>query len=1033
MASHPDAKEAVPAGEDSAVFNEEPLLRRDSQKVRQNRQRTKERTPTRVVSDVFAFLNQNPSAYLEDLNNEDEREESGSVSAGDPMYANVKRGLIDAVDHAEEDGGRVLCPEFSSGGPNNFMGESHEKFVNGFQSKDSGFASLERQICDEGPGALYESYIKNEEMMMDDAENVYLEPAVGAADVYDNARPLSASDNDTNIYDDVDVSFSAAGSGSHKEHSTSTANLSDCQAKSGAAVDVSRDVCDSVKLSKSSTGRESNVYEPVKSNENCELESSMSKKETCVATEDKTSVQNNDIPGLSESTVAQSVEGKGSPESSVSKLGESCSYHGGTGDKKCEENSVHFVPTITAQFTPVACKESVPRAENGGADAGSSQVFTINLDQGGGAGASSAAVKQDSLDRQSYVNMYTSCDMVQSCGMFSSRDGQDPRKSSTEDDDEEEEEEEDVPSSVHTVVPEGQNVSVISVTSDEVYDTVTVDNVDSEGKRSITSPSDTVSAAAESCLEVSSGTANNNKKEVVLASLSTDSQAEDCLSVNSQFIESTSPVLDGSGSDKVRRRRKLEKNPSAEIGSDDSSDEDVGIYAESFRRSNWVRVSQHNKQELAMPVSAVSRGSQSSSPASASAFSGLGSAGESVTDSDGVLEDQGGMSPNLKNEDVFTELASPARPLHRRSDSVTTTASESEFKRQYVSRRKCLIQRADSQQEYHRLSARVYDQDKLVVVQRTGDSDDLGLHLLDSHPAYITSVDPGSAAEKAGIVEGQILVSVNGDLVLTSDHSDIVKLIQNSPGSVRLGVANSDFQPVRDLQASVMTGAMYKLGHSSLVRMWKKRYFILRQDNCLYYYKNDQEHDPLGAIPLGGYTISRHTDTSKHFCFKAEKYGARTYYFMTDNRDQLTEWVGALTEAAARSKKRKESFLSVSSHNVSLPALDVRRPECSGSLGKLSPSRRSWRRRYCVLKDACVYYYKDMNSLSALGVAHLHGYKVDAENHPRRKCSFSLQPPEPKMRVFFFSAENETDKKRWVEALIHSIQRWVKVEREVDC
>ncbi|KAH9515727.1 b(0,+)-type amino acid transporter 1 [Bulinus truncatus] len=62
--------------------------------------------------------------------------------------------------------------------------------------------------------------------------------------------------------------------------------------------------------------------------------------------------------------------------------------------------------------------------------------------------------------------------------------------------------------------------------------------------------------------------------------------------------------------------------------------------------------------------------------------------------------------------------------------------------------------------------------------------------------------------------------------------------------------------------------------------------------------------DPLGAIPLYGYTISRHTETSRDFCFKAEKYGARTYYFMTDSRDQMTGWVAALTEAAARSKKR---------------------------------------------------------------------------------------------------------------------------------
>ncbi|XP_055872350.1 uncharacterized protein LOC106073904 [Biomphalaria glabrata] len=463
----------------------------------------------------------------------------------------------------------------------------------------------------------------------------------------------------------------------------------------------------------------------------------------------------------------------------------------------------------------------------------------------------------------------------------------------------------------------------------------------------------------------------------------------------------------------VMRRSKLEKNPSVELASDDSSDEDIGIYAESFRRSHWIRVSQEGKLSL------------NADNASPSATLKSNSSISEAVDLDESL------SP--KADEVFADPLSylAKGKFHKRSDSTTTTTSEREFKRHYVSRRKCLIQRADSQQEYHRLSARVYDHDKMVVIERQRASEDLGLHLLNSHPAYITSIDPDSPAARAGLVEGQILVSVNDQNVLTMDHQEIIQLIQTSKGNISLGVANSDFQPVRDLQAAIMSGYMLKLGNSSFMKMWKKRYFILRQDNCLYYYKHEQDTDPLGALPLCGYTISRHTDTSRDFCFKAEKYGARTYYFMTDSRDQMTEWVGALTEAAARSKKRKESFLSVSSHNVSLPALDIRRPECTGFLGKLSPSRRHWRKRYCILKDACVYYYKDVNSLSALGVAHLHGYKVDVEAIARRKYSFSLQPPEKKMRVFIFSADNETDKKRWVESLIHSIQRWVLAD--VDC
>lgn len=59
--------------------------------------------------------------------------------------------------------------------------------------------------------------------------------------------------------------------------------------------------------------------------------------------------------------------------------------------------------------------------------------------------------------------------------------------------------------------------------------------------------------------------------------------------------------------------------------------------------------------------------------------------------------------------------------------------------------------------------------------------------------------------------------------------------------------------------------------------------------------------------------------------------------------------------------------MDVTSHNVGLPALEVRKPECSGSLMKCARATKTWQKRYCVLKDACIYYYKNMYSPRAQG------------------------------------------------------------------
>ncbi|XP_076456605.1 uncharacterized protein LOC143290924 [Babylonia areolata] len=481
------------------------------------------------------------------------------------------------------------------------------------------------------------------------------------------------------------------------------------------------------------------------------------------------------------------------------------------------------------------------------------------------------------------------------------------------------------------------------------------------------------------------------------------------------------------------RRRHLSKQGSIveeEEGSGDSSDEDAGVYAESFRRSNWIRIDDDGQVELAFPAVNESRLSSASRSSAASRSSGASRSSSWSTD---MTDCSRTPSPKVASEERPQKSPSPRLYIsHKRSDSTSTTLSEKEFKKEYVSRRKCLIKRQNSSKEYHRFSSSVYEEEKTVTLEKGSGEVDFGLHILDSQPAYITGVDPGSAADRAGVEEGQILVSINGTNVLSSSHDDIVTLIINSPSVIQVAVATSDFQPSRDLQAALMEGHMQKLGGSSpvIMRRWKKRFFVLRQDSCLYYYKHKDDSDPLGAIPLAGYTFSRHLDTGRDYCFKAEKYGARTYYFMTDSRDTMTEWVGALSEAAARSKNRKDSFVSVSSHNVGLPALDIRRPECTGYLLKVGNRRKTWHRRYCVLKDACLYYYKNMNSLSALGVAHLHGYKVDASVAVGKKHAFALMPPVESLRVFQFSAENDTDRQRWVQAMIRSIQRWIQIDHD---
>jgi len=103
-----------------------------------------------------------------------------------------------------------------------------------------------------------------------------------------------------------------------------------------------------------------------------------------------------------------------------------------------------------------------------------------------------------------------------------------------------------------------------------------------------------------------------------------------------------------------------------------------------------------------------------------------------------------------------------------------------------------------------------------------------------------------------------------------------------------------------------------------------------------------------------------------------------------------------------------------------MAACAIVRPDCFGYLNKQQEHARKtssptgWSRRYCVLKDAALYFYDDANAEKAFGVACLHGFRVhsSAPSSGGRKHAFELQSPDPTQRSYIFASESEMDKKR---------------------
>jgi hypothetical protein len=108
----------------------------------------------------------------------------------------------------------------------------------------------------------------------------------------------------------------------------------------------------------------------------------------------------------------------------------------------------------------------------------------------------------------------------------------------------------------------------------------------------------------------------------------------------------------------------------------------------------------------------------------------------------------------------------------------------------------------------------------------------------------------------------------------------------------------------------------------------------------------------------------------------------------------------------------QDGWVAIQRQALLCPPSDIRHPDCFGHLSKLGHKWRAWRRRYCVLKDAALFFYAETAAPSALGVACLHGYRVQSSSVGGKKHAFELVPPDDQMRHFYFYTDSDTDKRR---------------------
>ncbi|XP_072348597.1 pleckstrin homology domain-containing family A member 7-like isoform X3 [Scyliorhinus torazame] len=86
-----------------------------------------------------------------------------------------------------------------------------------------------------------------------------------------------------------------------------------------------------------------------------------------------------------------------------------------------------------------------------------------------------------------------------------------------------------------------------------------------------------------------------------------------------------------------------------------------------------------------------------------------------------------------------------------------------------------------------------------------------------------------------------------------------------------------------------------------------------------------------------------------------------------------------------------------------------------------SSGLKLWKRRWFVLSDFCLFYYRDSREERILGSIPMPSYIITAADPQDRKTrKFTFKAEHSGMRTYYFSADTQEDMNGWIRALIHS-------------
>ncbi|XP_056140768.1 connector enhancer of kinase suppressor of ras 2-like [Lampris incognitus] len=177
---------------------------------------------------------------------------------------------------------------------------------------------------------------------------------------------------------------------------------------------------------------------------------------------------------------------------------------------------------------------------------------------------------------------------------------------------------------------------------------------------------------------------------------------------------------------------------------------------------------------------------------------------------------------------------------------------------------------------------------------------------------------------------------------------------------------------------------------------------------------------------------------------RSEKGGSPTHYTLvpalqmevsqsTSSSDSASLYhVFERSSLLSRSKKKSKAgspLSSISKRRISCK--DLGQADCEGWLWKKKDAKsyfsQRWKKYWFILKDTCLYWYMNEEDEKAEGFVNLPEFKIDRATESKRK--FAFKACHPKIKSFYFAAENVDDMVRWLSRLTMAVAGYSDQDR----